>query len=661
MSAQSLRHIATPNRPRLLWSALALLAAAVVLSVLSLSAFETGSGATLRSLASLDTRIVRAAALDDTTVAAGTVDNHLRIWQDGQLAGEQPVPVLVNAMTALPGDKVAVGLVTGEIQVFDRQLQQTLDLKVKGRITGLAARPDGGFVVTYGSGPSAHDFRVEQYDAAGTLQFGGEVGSPTKGVAALGDLVLFCNSRGEVGAVDSGGQVVWRTLTQQGLNAIAAAPDASAIYVGDVRGGVSRIASDGSISWYQTPTEYEIVALEALPNGAGVIAGTKDGSVFALDGSGKLQFGQRAVDAPITAFVAGREGELNAIASNGAQVAVNVSSLESSGMTQRLRIAGYGSIIVLLGAALTTGVLGFGRSRTAATRTAQRVKRGRVAYALIAPAMILMALFTYYPALMAFYLAFTNFSLSRPLEFVGVRNFILMLSDPFLIAGIRNMLILLITNVVKTLTVPLLVAELIFWIKSERIKYWFRTAFVLPAIVPGIVAILLWKTIWAPNIGLVNQVLAVLGLQQYQRAWLGEEGTALLAIILTGFPWIDIFAFLVFFGGLLAISSAVFDSAAVDGANWVRRFWSIDLPALRPQLMILLFFTFIGSIQGFAGIFVLTGGGPGTATYVPALEMYYMISRTAEFGYASAIGFVLALVVGLLVFLRLRLDPQQEA
>jgi ABC-type sugar transport system permease subunit len=261
---------------------------------------------------------------------------------------------------------------------------------------------------------------------------------------------------------------------------------------------------------------------------------------------------------------------------------------------------------------------------------------------------------------MAFYVSLTDFNLSSPMEFVGLRNFENMLRDTYLIAGVKNMVILLITNVVKQLTVPLLIAELIFWIRSEVLKYWFRTAFVLPAIVPGVVAILLWKTIWAPNIGLVNQILQLVGLGQYQHAWLGEDSTALLAIILTGFPWIDIFAFLVFFGGLLTISGEVFDAAAVDGANAIQRFFKIDIPGLWPQIMLILFFAFIGSIQGFEGIFLLTGGGPGTATYVPALEMYEMISTSAKFGYASAIGFVLAAIIAVLVFLRFRLDPQRN-
>jgi ABC-type sugar transport system permease subunit len=299
---------------------------------------------------------------------------------------------------------------------------------------------------------------------------------------------------------------------------------------------------------------------------------------------------------------------------------------------------------------------GFGRTRSGGARLSRRIYQARLAYLLLAPAMLLMLLFSYYPGIAAFYISFTNFSLSAPTEFVGLRNFLLLPQDPFFVVGIKNMLILLATNVAKALTVPLLVAELIYWMRNATLRYWFRTAFVFPAVVPGIVAILLWKVIWAPQIGLVNQLLRLVGLGQFQHAWLGEEGTALLAIILTGFPWVEIFAFLVYFGGLLGVNSEIYEAAAVDGANWLTRLLRIDIPSLMPQFRLILFFTFIGSLQGFAGIFVLTGGGPGTATYVPALEMFINISRAAEFGYASAIGFVLAAAVMALVLLRLRFD-----
>jgi ABC-type sugar transport system permease subunit len=659
VAASLSRAASVPNRPLLLWSALVLAAVALALSATALSVLSAGGGATLAPLPPMGRGIVRAAALDDQVVVA-TVDNKLVVWRDGRALGEKQLPYLANALATLPGGRVAVGLVTGHVQVLGRQLQDELSLKVPGRVTGLAARPDGGLAVTYGSGPAASDFRVEQYDASGNLQSAADVGHPTRGVATVGGAVVFANVRGEVGAVDGDGRVLWRTLARQALSAIAATSAPDAVFVGDVRGGVGRVAADGSIVWYRVVTEYEIGALHALPGGAGVIAGATDGSVFALDGDGTPQLGQRLVDSPIQGLVPTGRGALSAIAANGSQFAVDTSALDAASAGQRLRLVWYVGVGVLTAAALALAAAGFGRSRAVVATASRRIYRARLAYALIAPSTILVLLFTYYPALMALYISFTNFSLSAPIEFVGLRNFTLMQSDPFLLVGVKNMLLLLVTSVVKHLTVPLLVAELIFWIRSERVKYWLRTAFVLPAIVPGIVAILLWKMIWAPNIGLVNQILKTVGLEQFQRAWLGEESTALLAIILTGLPWVDIFAFLVYFGGLLAIGSEIFEAAAVDGAGWFRRFWTIDLPSLAPQIRLVLFFTFLGSIQGFAGIFVLTGGGPGTATYVPALEMYIMISRSAEFGYASAIGFALAALVGFMVFLRLRFDPQGQ-
>lgn len=648
------------NRPGLLWGAVGLLALAIIVSVASFLVFTARGEATLTPQSALDQRVVVAAALDDQTVVIGSVTNELSVWQAGsQIAGVQ-LPFLVGAMTALPDDQFAVGLVTGEVQVYDRALTPGLGWKIAGRITGLAARPDGGLVLTTGSGPAAQDFQVQQYDTAGTLLNSTLVEFPTRGLAYFDGQAVYINIKGEAGAVDAAGQRRWTTTTQQALNAIAAAADSSALYVGDVRGGVTRLAADGAILWYQVLTEYEVDSLYALPGGAGVVVGARDGSIFALDGEGELQFGQRAVDSAIRALVPERDGNVLALANDGSQFAVNVATLAFAPARQAWLIAAYVTVGVLVLASVALGLAGWGRTATASVLAARRVYRARLGYLLIAPALGLMLVFTYFPALMAFYVSLTDFNLSSPMEFIGLRNFENMLRDSYLIAGVKNMIILLITNVIKQLTVPLLVAELIFWIRSEVVKYWFRTAFVLPAIVPGVVAILLWKTIWAPNIGLVNQILQVVGLGQFQRAWLGEDSTALLAIILTGFPWVDIFAFLVFFGGLLTISGEVFDAAAVDGANPVQRFFAIDVPGLWPQIMLVLFFAFIGSIQGFEGIFLLTGGGPGTTTYVPALEMYEMISTSAKFGYASAIGFALAAIIAVLVFLRFRLDPQRS-
>src|SRR5258707_4757204 len=136
---------------------------------------------------------------------------------------------------------------------------------------------------------------------------------------------------------------------------------------------------------------------------------------------------------------------------------------------------------------------------------AAKVYRVRAAYLLIGPSVLLIAVFVYYPAAMALYVSFTDFSLRGPAEFVGVRNFDLMRTDPFLLPGIKNMALLLLTSIIKNLTVPLLVAELIFWIGSERVRYWFRTAFVVPAVVPGFLGNPLSEVVLGPKNLLVNQ------------------------------------------------------------------------------------------------------------------------------------------------------------
>lgn len=644
------------NRPALLWAAVIMLALALVGGIVARLALSDGGEATVSVLRSLEQRIAVAAALDGDTFIVGTTANELVVWQDGQQAS-QSLPSLASAITVLPDNQFVVGMVTGEVQVYDSDLRPGLGWNVPGRVTGLATGLDGGVIVTFGSGQSAHDFQVQQYDTSGTLLFSTHVDLPTRGVAYFRDLAIFINVRGAVGAVDAEGQVAWTSTTPQALNALAADAAGSALYVGDVRGTITRMDADGNLIWSQTITEYEVDSLYALPDEAGVVVGARDGSIFALDGEGQLQFSQRPADSSIKALLPAQNGNLIALANNGAQFSLNVATLQfapAREMWQSVSNAIIGGLLVI---AAMLGFAGWGRTAQASSKLARRMYRARLGYMLIAPAMLLILIFTYYPAIMAFYVSFTDFNLSGPMEFIGLRNFENMLRDTYLIAGVKNMIILLITNVIKALTVPLIVAELIFWLRSEVLKYWFRTAFVLPAIVPGIVAILLWKTIWAPNIGLVNQILQVLGLGQFQRAWLGEDATALLAVILTGFPWVDIFAFLVLYGGLLTINSEIFDAAAVDGASVFRRFISIDLPGLRPQIMLVLFFAFIGSIQGFEGIYLLTGGGPGTATSVPALEMFLKISKTAQFGYASAIGFVLTAIIGVLVFLRFRLIP----
>jgi ABC-type sugar transport system permease subunit len=287
-----------------------------------------------------------------------------------------------------------------------------------------------------------------------------------------------------------------------------------------------------------------------------------------------------------------------------------------------------------------------------------QIKQKRVAYLFTLPAIAVIVVFCYYPVLTALYYSLTNASLQNVTQFVGLQNYVnILFNDMYFRIGWINMVLLVIASILKTITFPLLAAELVFWVRNSVHRYIFRTLFVLPAVVPGLVLTFMWRMVYDPNSGLLDQLLGSLGLAQFQHAWLGDERTALWAVISVGFPFISAFAFLVYMGGLLNINTEMYDAARVDGANWLDRFLKIDLPFLVPQFRILLFFVITGTVQGFVDIFVLTAGGPGTATYVPALQMYLNIAD-GHFGYASAIGIILFLIIVIPTIFVLRFNRQ---
>jgi ABC-type sugar transport system permease subunit/outer membrane protein assembly factor BamB len=302
-------------------------------------------------------------------------------------------------------------------------------------------------------------------------------------------------------------------------------------------------------------------------------------------------------------------------------------------------------ILIFAVLALTFLLLGIGRTRAAIIKTGQVFYQHKIAYLLLVPTFALLIAFNYSAVFIAVTRAFTDWSWDRntwgTINFVGLDNFRLMISEGYFLIGIKNMFIILAAGIIKTMTVPLLVAWLVFSMKHDRQKTIFRFLFVLPIVVPGVVGALMWKQIYDPSIGLLNQLLGRMGLENLQQVWLGDEKWALWAIIFVGFPFVGVLPFLVFYGGLMDIDAGILESARLDGAGRAKIFFRIQLPILLAQIKVLLILTFIGSVQDFGGIYLLTAGGPGTSTYVPGLELYFNTTQFGRYGYACALGLVL--------------------
>lgn len=284
----------------------------------------------------------------------------------------------------------------------------------------------------------------------------------------------------------------------------------------------------------------------------------------------------------------------------------------------------------------------------------QRIVRARYYYLLLLPCFTLLIIFNYYPAFLALWGSIFTLDYGREGEYVGLKNFRDMLDDPTFIASVRNVAALTIFGTVTAVTIPVFVAEWIFRLKSQRAQYIYRIIMVWPAIVPGLVSLLLWQFIYDPNSGLFNAILDTVGLDRWaDRAWLADPDLALYALMGTTFPFVGGIGVLIYLAGLQNISSELFDAAALDGASGLRRFFTIDLPLIKGQIRLNLVLSIITGLQVITGPLVLTNGGPVDATMVPGLYMYQQAFTYGRLGYASAMGVVVFIAIFALTVLNM--------
>jgi ABC-type sugar transport system permease subunit len=276
----------------------------------------------------------------------------------------------------------------------------------------------------------------------------------------------------------------------------------------------------------------------------------------------------------------------------------------------------------------------------------KRIYKYRYVYAMLVPTFVLLFTFNYYPAFMGLYRSFFIWDVGLPAQFIGLGNFVqLFTQDEVFLESLSHVTLITVWRVVSGVTVPFIVAELIFNLRSQVSQYTYRVLMILPAVVPGIVHLLLWQFIYDGTHGLLNAILAGVGLEEWQQPWLGSPKTALYAVTFMGFPWVSGVTVLIYLAGLQGISREVIDSAQVDGCTGLRRIFAIDIPLIMGQFKLITVLSIIGGLQGWVSVFVMTAGGPGAASMVPGLWMYNNAFLWNKMGYASAIGMFLFLLI----------------
>jgi len=291
----------------------------------------------------------------------------------------------------------------------------------------------------------------------------------------------------------------------------------------------------------------------------------------------------------------------------------------------------------------------------------QRIVKARYYYFLLLPCFILLIVFNYYPSFLALWGSIFTLDYGREGEYVGLQNFRELWNDPTFISSVRNVVLLTVFGAVTAITIPVFVAEWIFRLQSDRAQYIYRIIMVWPAIVPGLVTLLLWQFIYDPYNGLLNAMLNWVGLDQWStKAWLADPDLALYALMGSGFPFVGGIGVLIYLAGLQSISTEIYDAAKLDGAGGMRQFLTIDLPLIKGQIRLNLVLSIITGLQALTGPLVLTGGGPVDSTMVPGLYMYQQAFTYGRLGYASAIGVLVFIAVFVLTVLNLTLFRDKD-
>lgn len=278
----------------------------------------------------------------------------------------------------------------------------------------------------------------------------------------------------------------------------------------------------------------------------------------------------------------------------------------------------------------------------------------------ILPWLIGFIVFTGGPILFSLAISMSSWSGVRfeNTEFVGLANFGAMWDDDLFWISLKNTFVYSF-GAVALGTVGALIAAVLMNQKIPGVTL-FRTIYYLPSVTSGVAVAILWIWLLNPSVGLINYFIqlfvgpeGLIPLGWRGPGWLADPDWALAGLVLKS-AWAIGQNMIILLAGLQGIPQSLYDAAKIDGANLLGEFRSVTLPMLSPVIFFVIVVSIIGTFQVFIDAFVMTnGGGPGTATYVYVLHLFKNAFEYLQMGYASALSWILTLIIGVLTYLQL--------
>ncbi len=280
----------------------------------------------------------------------------------------------------------------------------------------------------------------------------------------------------------------------------------------------------------------------------------------------------------------------------------------------------------------------------------------RAAWWFVAPALLVIAVFFFLPIVAAFLISLTDFDIYAladlaNLRFVGLGNYLKLLQTPMFWQALGNTLYFVVAGVPLSIAASL-GAALLLHSRLARFKAFFRTALFAPVVTTLVAVAVIWRYMFNTRYGLLNYALGGLGIDPID--WLGDPHWAMPAIILFA-VWKNFgYNMIIFLAGLQSIPEELYEAARIDGASVWRQFASVTLPMLSPVVMLVGILTIAGYFQLFAEPYVMTQGGPLQSTVSVLYFMYEEGFKWWNLGSASAVAFVLFLLIFAVTALQLR-------
>ncbi|MGK2309519.1 carbohydrate ABC transporter permease [Cutibacterium sp. V970] len=283
-------------------------------------------------------------------------------------------------------------------------------------------------------------------------------------------------------------------------------------------------------------------------------------------------------------------------------------------------------------------------------------KERRLAMLFLAPTLIGLGIFMLVPMVGSIVLAFFEWDIISPPEFVGIRNFVELAENPTIRVSFANTFGFVVAAVLLQLAVALVLSVLVQTRMPTWVRSFFRSAFFFPLILSASSVSLIMSYLFNEDFGVVNRMLFILGMSPVH--WL-STGTGAIVVTILIYVWQNFgFTFLLFIGGLSSIPADVYEAASIDGVSEWSRFWRITLPLLSPTVLVASVMAIISALQIFDQPYVLTKGGPADSTRTAVMVIYQTAFQELHFGLASAVGLVLMAIIMLATWLQFKLSKR---